>query len=176
MGINLSQVIDNIIAAEGGYVDHPDDRGGPTMYGITEKVARAAGHSGPISELSRDTARVIYTREYYVKPGFSIIADHSPAIAAELTDTGVNMGPQVAISMLQRCLNAFNDGDEMPIDGVIGPTTANALAKFLARRGSEGETVMLKALNCLQGARYIELTVIRPANESFVYGWIKNRV
>ena len=35
---------------------------------------------------------------------------------------------------------------------------------------------MLKALNCLQGERYIGLAEGRPANEEFVWGWIKNRV
>lgn len=29
-----------ILSREGGYVDHPDDRGGPTHWGITLTTAR----------------------------------------------------------------------------------------------------------------------------------------
>ncbi len=35
---------------------------------------------------------------------------------------------------------------------------------------------MLKALNCTQGERYLELAEKREANESFVYGWLEERV
>ena len=51
-----------------------------------------------------------------------------------------------------------------------------ALGAFLRLRGADGETVMLKGLNVLQGARYIDLAESRPANESFVYGWLRTRV
>ena len=61
-------------------------------------------------------------------------------------------------------------------DGFIGPRTISALKSYLARRGKEGELVMLRALNCSQGQRYLELAEQRSANETFVYGWIKERV
>ncbi|MBW5870648.1 hypothetical protein H0I69_23225, partial [Yersinia enterocolitica] len=52
----------------------------------------------------------------------------------------------------------------------------NALKAFLRHRGKEGEHVLLKGLNCTQGERYLELAESREANESFVYGWVKERV
>jgi hypothetical protein len=36
--------------------------------------------------------------------------------------------------------------------------------------------VLLTALNCLQGARYIELTEGREADEAYLFGWAANRV
>jgi hypothetical protein len=36
--------------------------------------------------------------------------------------------------------------------------------------------ILLKALNCLQGDRYIRLTRSREKDERFLYGWLKNRV
>ncbi|STE86759.1 Predicted lysozyme (DUF847) [Escherichia coli] len=33
------EIFDEILGKEGGYVNHPDDKGGPTKWGITEKVA-----------------------------------------------------------------------------------------------------------------------------------------
>ena len=35
--------------------------------------------------------------------------------------------------------------------------------------------MLLTALNCLQGARYIELAETRAADERFVFGWLANR-
>ena len=36
--------------------------------------------------------------------------------------------------------------------------------------------VMLKALNSLQGAFYIDISRSRAANESFTFGWLRTRV
>ncbi|HAU3242620.1 TPA: hypothetical protein JDH92_004536, partial [Salmonella enterica subsp. diarizonae] len=47
---------------------------------------------------------------------------------------------------------------------------------FLSIRGSEGEMILILALNCSQGQRYLELAEQRQANESFIYGWMKERV
>jgi lysozyme family protein len=41
--MNITDLIDRLIAREGGYVDHPADRGGATRWGITVAVARANG-------------------------------------------------------------------------------------------------------------------------------------
>lgn len=56
------------------------------------------------------------------------------------------------------------------------PRTLAALRAYLAKRGTEGETVLLKALNCLQGERYIDIAERRPKDEEFVYGWLRARV
>lgn len=173
-------IFESILGKEGGYVNHPDDKGGPTKWGITEKVARAHGYKGDMRELSRQSARQILEADYWYGPRFDQVSDISSEIAAELCDTGVNMGPSVATKMLQRALNVFNlNGKlypDMDIDGLIGPRTINALRSYLKNRGKEGERVMLTALNCAQGERYIELAEKRQANESFVYGWMKERV
>ena len=62
-------------------------------------------------------------------------------------------------------------------DGRIGPTTLTALDCFLHLRGTaSGETVLLRALEALQGERYLRLAERRPANEAFLYGWLANRI
>lgn len=178
--MTVEQIIDGLIAREGGYVDHPDDRGGPTAWGITESVARANGWTGPMEELPASKARDIYREQYYLRPGFGRVAILSYLIAEELTDTGVNMGVDFAVRCFQRCLNALNLQQKMYpdilVDGQVGQASLEALQAFLQKRGSEGERVFVKALNCLQGARYVELAERRQANESFLYGWLKQRV
>ena len=170
------EIFDEILGKEGGYVNHPDDKGGPTKWGITEKVARAHGYQGD----TRGQALEILEADYWYGPRFDQVEDLSPDIAAELCDTGVNMGPTVASRMLQRWLNVFNLRGklypDMDADGRIGPRTLNALRAYLKNRSRDGELVLVKALNCTQGERYLELAEKREANESFVYGWMKERV
>lgn len=177
---SADSIIDEVLQAEGGYVNDPRDRGGETNWGITVAVARAAGYTGPMRDMPRSVARDIYWRQYVTGPNFDDIIPLSPAIAAELIDTGVNMGTGVASQFLQQALNAFNEQGarypDLKVDGQIGLKTISNLQAFLKHRGKEGESVMLKALNCLQGARYIAITESRPANEGFVYGWIRARV
>src|SRR3546814_11825275 len=101
-------LIDAVIDREGRYVNHPADRGGPTCWGITEAVARAEGHVGAMRDLPRDMAASIYRRLYWQRPGFDKVALRAPRIAAELFDTGVNMGSAIAAGFLQRALTALN--------------------------------------------------------------------
>jgi lysozyme family protein len=91
------------------------------------------------------------------------------------------MGPAVAITFLQRALTALNrnseDYPDLVPDGRVGPHTLAALDRFLALRGrTGGETVLLRALEALQGERYLRLAERRPANEAFLYGWLANRI
>ncbi len=174
---NISDMIEHTIGLEGGYVNDPRDTGGETNWGITARVARANGYAGSMRTLPRETAVGIYRREYADKPGFSAVAEVSPAIGGELFDTGVNMGPHWPSLWLQQSLNAFNNGGRLYADigedGDIGPGTLRALKALIEHRGEEGERVILAALNAFQGVRYIELTRRRGANEAFAFGWFK---
>ena len=178
--MDVGQLIDELIDREGGYVNHPADRGGATCWGITEAVARAHGYGGAIAALPREEAAAIYRRLYWLRPGFNQVARRTPRLAAELFDTGANMGPAVAATFLQRALTALNrngkDYPDLVPDGRIGPATLAALDAFLAVRGRQGETVLLRALEALQGERYLRLAERRPANEAFLYGWLANRI
>lgn len=178
--MSIESMIEATIGKEGGYVNHPSDPGGETRWGITKRVAQANGYTGSMRELPREKAVAIYRQEYAIKPGFAAVAEISPAVGEELFDTGVNMGPAVPSRYFQRALNAFNlRGKIYPdlvVDGKLGPASLAAFRAFLKHRGGEGERVMLKALNAMQAARYIELTEARPANEDFVFGWLRTRV
>jgi lysozyme family protein len=177
---DIAEMLEELLRKEGGFVDHADDRGGATNYGITVSVAREAGWRGSMRDLPRDLALTIYRRRYWTKPGFDQVAAVMPDVAAELFDTGVNMGPGVAAAFLQRSLNALNrrgaDWPDLIVDRHIGPSTIDALRRFARLRGAAAQPVLLKALNALQGARYIELAESRQANESFVFGWLSSRV
>jgi len=179
--VDVDELIDGLIEREGGYVDHPGDMGGPTCFGVTEAVARAQGYRGAMRQMPHSEAVAIYRRLYWLRPRFDEVGKRAPRVAAELFDTGVNMGPAVAVTFLQRALTALNrnggDYPDLVPDGRIGTQTLAALDAFLAARGgSSGETVLLRALEALQGERYLRLAERRPANEAFLYGWLANRI
>jgi lysozyme family protein len=147
---------------------------------VTEAVARAHGYRGEMRGFPREDAVQIYERVYWARPGFDRVGAIAPQIAAELFDTSVNMGPAVAVSFLQRALNALNRGASDYADithGVrVDEPTLDALRAYLEKRAPYGEGVLLKALEALQGERYLALAERRPANEAFLYGWLANRI
>ncbi len=178
--MTIDKLIDDVIAREGGFSDHPADRGGATRWGITEQVARDAGYKGTMRDLPRSEAVAIYRQLYWRSPGFDRVATRAPLLAEELFDTGVNLGIGAAGAFLQRALNALNRGAsdyaDIASDGRIGAQTLAALDRFLARRPAGGERVLIKAIEALQGERYVAITERRPANEAFLYGWLANRI
>jgi lysozyme family protein len=178
--VTTDQIIDGVIGREGRYSNDPHDTGGETMWGITVGVARKNGYDGSMRDMPREFAVTIYRKRYIEEPGFADIAKRSERIAEELVDTGVNMGPAVAAMFLQRALNALNRGGsdypDILVDGDIGHGTLSALQCYLKLRRDGGEDVMLKALNALQGERYIDLAEKRTANENFLFGWLRTRV
>jgi lysozyme family protein len=176
----VDRLIDEVIAREGGYSNHEADRGGATRWGVTEAVARAHGWRGDMRQYPRAEAAAVYKRLYWLRPGLDRVEPYAPRVAAELFDTGVNMGTGVAAGFLQRALNALNRGGadypDIEVDRRIGEATVAALRRFLACRGKAGEAVLLKALEALQGERYLRLAEQRPANEAFLYGWLTGRL
>ena len=179
--MNIEQFLIELINREGGYVNNPADRGGATKYGITEAVARNNGYKGSMKDLPIDTAKSIYKKQYWISPRFDQVNLINTAVAEELLDTGVNCGVAFAKPLLQRALNLLNNQGkggwpDLEPDGVYGPATLSALKIYFSKRGKEGERVLLKVLNILQGNRYIEICERNPSQEQFFFGWISNRV
>lgn len=162
---------------EGGFSNHPADRGGPTMWGVTERVARAAGYAGPMQLLPEEQAQKIAKAQYWDVLNLDAVSEVSLPVALEMFDTQYNGGEPG--QWLQRCLNLFNQRGkvypDMAVDGRIGPMTVQALRSFIARRGKDGEVVLVEALNHLQGARFIGIAESNPTQEDFIYGWLKER-
>jgi lysozyme family protein len=176
----FKDILNEVVAVEGGYANHPSDPGGETMYGITLRVARANGYSGLMRDLSRQKAMEIYFGEYIKAPKFDRVFDIYPKLAKELIDTGVNAGVGRAAKFLQIALNSLNSrGRHYPNiaeDGQLGNGSFDALTKYAARRGKEGEDVLRKACDVLQGAHYMNLAKNDSKFEDFLYGWLRTRI
>jgi len=148
----LEKALDWIIKMEGGYVNDPDDAGGETKYGI----AKSSHPDIDIKNLTEHAARNIYRDEYWLPNNCNLL---NPVPAILLFDSLVNHRPKVAVKLLQKSVSAN-------VDGVIGPNTIAAannadpkqlMENFLARRDEF----------------YHDITVSRPANEKFLYGWFR---
>ena len=172
-------IINSILVREGGFIDHPDDSGGPTNYGITQATARKYGFKGPIQDLNRTAAIEIYSDQYW-PPALDQMVKLSPAIAAEFFDTSVNMGPKKAGVFLQDALNVLNrketDYNDIAADGIVGSGTIAALGSFLSIRGSRGERALHKIMNGLQCHAYVQLAKKRKKDETHLFGWISHRI
>jgi lysozyme family protein len=109
-----------VLRHEGGFVNHPNDPGGPTKFGITlETLARArsaAVSAEDVRNLDRAEAAAIYRRLYWD----AVRADELPAgLDLALFDFAVNAGPLRAARTLQSVLGST-------VDGIIGPATIAA--------------------------------------------------
>ncbi|MCX8016383.1 MAG: hypothetical protein N2690_00570 [Rhodocyclaceae bacterium] len=110
----IERILDDILRREGGYVDHPADRGGPTKFGVTAKTLgdwRGLGRPASAEEvraLSEEEARAIYRQRYIVEPGLEAI--RHPGLLALMVDSAVHAGPKRAVQWLQTALAAADQG------------------------------------------------------------------
>lgn len=181
----VTGIINDVLEAEGEkFTNHPNDLGGPTKWGITQKALsaylRRPATIAEVAALSRQDAFIIYFEEYVKGPGFDAVQEIAPILAGELVDTGVNVGVGRAALWLQIALNGMNKRGtlypDLVEDSDVGPATIRALRKHLAVRGPAGELVLARAVDSQQGAHYLNISRSRPANEDFTYGWFANRV
>lgn len=116
--MNFDTAFHKLLGHEGGYVDHPRDPGGATRWGVTKRVARAAGYDGDMKDFPVDLAKAIYREQYWD----AVKAEQLPeAVRYAVFDAAVNSGVRQAVKWLQRAVGA-------PDDGEIGPKTLALVA------------------------------------------------
>lgn len=116
--MTFDEAFDRLLGHEGGYSDHPADKGGKTMWGVTEAVARSHGFTGEMRTLTREEAKRIYRADYW-EP---VRADQLPKhIRFDVFDGAVNSGVKQSIKWLQQAVGSSSDG-------AIGPKTLAAVA------------------------------------------------
>jgi lysozyme family protein len=171
----IAAIIAAVFAVEGGYVDDPVDRGGPTNHGITERVARQHGYTGHMAHLPQLRAYQIYEADYIRKPGYIPLVEIDPVVAEEVIDTAVNMGPGRASNFFQRAVNS-TCGTSLTVDGRVGPATVAAWRDCRAKQGDLACVVMLDRLDALQAARYDAIIRANPSQRRFRKGWFNHRI
>lgn len=173
----VGSILASIIFYEGGYSDDPDDPGGKTKYGITERVAREYGYLGAMEDLTQEQANRIYTELYVDQPHFNLLLEINPAVGHKLIDAGVNVGTMRVSTWFQQALNSYSrNGKDYPKiseDGIIGKKTLEAYQALEKKRGStKACELIIKALDGYQSTYYLKLS----AYAKYTVGWIDNRV
>lgn len=172
--------LNEVLNVEGRWSDHRDDSGGKTKFGIIEPLAREYGYEGEMKDMPQEKAKEIYYKHFWEWMSLDQVYDVAPRAAKELFEAGVNIGRRQVWRWLQRSLNVLNrqetDYEDVSVDGIPGPETRNALRSFIRFRGENGDKVLSRAIDSMQGHHYITLAESRPKDESFVMGWLLQRV
>lgn len=166
--MKVQTLIKDVLEKEGGYVNDPDDRGGPTNKGITlATLSRHLGRPATVSELKNMSDEMlfeIYERDYYLAPRLDSLPDD---IQPFMFDCSVNHGPGSAIKMLQRVCNAARFGP-LDVDGMLGPLTRKAISKAAEEMGPW----LVKALVEERRMVYNKIVESDPSQKKFLNGWL----
>ncbi len=126
---SVTDIADEIVTREGGFVNDPDDPGGATKHGVTLATLKSLGLDltgdgrtdiADVKALSRDRAVAIYLDHYFRRPR---LGDLPEALQAPVFDMYVNAGAN-AVKILQRLLIEL--GHDLAADGTLGPQTLAA--------------------------------------------------
>ena len=140
-----------VLSMEGGFVNDPNDKGGATKYGISQR----AYPDLDIQHLTEEQAVAIYYQDYWR----ACRCDELPAAAACLVfDTAVNMGTRTAIRFLQQSLKVVDDG-------IIGPKTL--AASFINPPAAYLNDYLSHRAN-----RYFAIA-LNESQRRFYRGWLK---
>lgn len=156
---NLDALLRRLLIREGGFVNHPADKGGATKFGITRgTLARSRGRAvtvQEVAELSLEEAMDIYRRDYVQAPGFMLLKD--PQLIEQMVDAAVNHGPAQAVKMLQRAVKSQSDG-------ILGPRTL--------ARCSDLPLAVLYSRFMIERLRFFAAILNRDQSQSiFAAGW-----
>ena len=150
---NFDEIIKQVLAHEGGYVNDPKDLGGETKYGITKLFYPELN----IKELTIEKASEIYKKDYWDRNKVESLPQNLWHIYFDMC---VNMGKRTAVKVLQRA--AVNRGRDIEVDGGLGPATIGAL-----------KGVELDRVRAYRVKFYVDLITAKPEQEKFFLGWFR---
>lgn len=164
-----------ILVLEGGQraTDNPDDRGGRTQGGVSERAHPDVWEDGKVTV---EEQRRIY-REIYGTCHIEALSELNETLAFQVFDFAVTSGPANAGTVLQRAYNAVRrpKRKEIPawpligVDGSIGPETLSAI-----RRVVKGGFVtrFLIAYKGLRIAFYCAISLRDDTQLTNIGGWL----
>ncbi len=173
-----------VLDFEGGYVNDPADKGGATNYGITYNTLNNAKTKGwvpfnvTIQNIQLEHAKIIYKKGYWDV----VQADSLPhPLDLIMFDSAVNHGPNAAVKLLQKSLNALLRYTELKVDGIIGPLTLRAVNDYVGLGSTPGlhtnSNMRYLCIDVLMNRveLYLSIVLNNKSQEKFLKGWL-NRV
>lgn len=167
----IKEIIADIIKKEGGYVNHPADKGGPTNYGITAmsyaeyfKCNAASVTIDQIKAVTPHLAERLYYTLYYVRPN---IINLPQPIQPIMLDMAVNHGRRGAVKILQKTLASYGY-PRINADGLIGEKTITTATQAVAELG----THLINAIVEERINHYQSIIKNDPSQAVFKAGWL----
>jgi lysozyme family protein len=152
----------DIIRIEGGLTHDPQDRGGLTKYGISQREYPDLD----ILRLTPEQAIVLYRKDYWDKLQLSTLDNQQVANLIFLL--AVNIGIFEAITITQDAVNHCSTYLNVKIDGNCGVHTIDAL-------NHSNTQWLIDAIRIREVQYYLSIVNRNPKQEVFFRGWI-NRV
>jgi lysozyme family protein len=138
MRANQQQVLEWLALSEGGYVNHPDDPGGPTNRGVTQRTfdawRRSIGQpTENVRNITAHEADRIFVKQYFEPVRFD---DLPSGLDYAVADFSVNSGPARAVKELQRTLGVAADGimGVQTMAAIRGADVVDLIERYCARR------------------------------------------
>lgn len=159
---DLDKSLEWLLDEEGGWSDHPLDRGGKTMYGITQTTYNAfrkkKGRKGQsVGLITKQEAKELYYEEYWLAAGCHRLPY---PISYLVFDAAVNSGVSRGVRWLQ-------EGLKVTVDGKVGPNTVKEAARVL----EEGDTEKLLGIVDARTKFLARLVQRNPSQSAFLLGW-----
>ena len=158
----LAQSLDWLLEEEGGWSNHPADRGGATMYGVTQATyngwrKKKGRPQQSVRNISKEEAYELYEQEYWKAAS----CDRLPWPISYLTfDAAVNSGVKRAVQWTQQ-------GLQCQPDGVVGQKTLTT-----AQEAAEaGNTKALLGIVDARTTFLARLVQQKPSQAAFLLGW-----
>ncbi len=159
---DFAEAIDNVLAHEGGFVDHPEDPGGATNWGISSRFLAGLGDDRKVQNLTRGDAIDLYREHFWERYRYDEIPHD--VVAVKTFATCVNTGPAAAHKILQRAVRACG-ASHVDDDGALGSITLRAVERA-------PEALLLVAMRSEQAGHYRFLVALRPKLGAFTNGWL----
>ena len=160
----FEKIFDYLLKVEGGYSNDKHDKGGKTKYGIIEEEARDFGYKGDMQDLTKDFAKYIYLKKYYLGNKLDKVANDK--VALSICDWAVNSGKN-GIKNAQIAINQLTNAN-LDVDGIIGNKTLEALNAVDPEK-------FLEVYHNLQRIYYRSKVEGDKTQKEFLTGWL-NRV
>ena len=158
-----------ILEHEGGYVNHKDDKGGATNFGVTiGTYSKWLGREASIDEVKNmkvETAREIYETQYFTGPRIDTLPEPPQTL---ILDMAINHGPRNAIRMMQRTINLAGFGP-VDADGAIGPQTRRAAEDAASAMGNYFQNAIVEE----RLKFYNRIVERRESQRVFLRGWTR---
>lgn len=168
---SFDEAYEHLFPMEIGYSDHPSDRGGRTLHGLSERWYPQLWKDGPptLCEI-----RAVYVSDFWnVVQGDKL---ESQLAANEAFEQAVNSGPRFACKNMQLTFNYMRREGQHPgplvVDGVVGPKTLAAVNAFTA----DYEHAFYARMNVLQALHFDNLVARDESQRDFLRGWYGKRV